>query len=132
MADQSESPDLMGMVQNFIGNKSKDEVQKDFESAGSKMDSGERTNIMSTVLGELQSKGFDRQNVASQAGLSSSNPDQMGAGDVGRIFGFVKDKAPYIIPMIVQKFPQLGKYLGMDTSGGIGGIAGKLFGGENK
>jgi hypothetical protein len=125
MAQDEEQGGISDMIQRQFQNMDTNQVKQKFQEAGDRMDQGERKNLIQTIMSQLQTRGFDTQNVASQAGLRSTNADEMDSGDLGKLGGFVKDKAPFIIPLVMEKMPQIAKHFGFDVSGIMGGLFGR-------
>ena len=91
------------------------------------------------MLGEamslLQGQGVNTQALADQAGVGTTDPDQMSHGDLISMAKTLAEQHPEMLQQVAQQFPQaqglLGSVLGSGGGGGgmLGGLMGKLFGG---
>lgn len=88
-------------------------------------------DMLSEVFRTLQGQGVDTDNLASQAGANSTDPNEMSHGDLIQTTLALARQHPEVVAMISQRFPAaqgiLSSVVG-SADGGQGGIGGMLGG----
>lgn len=94
-----------------LGQLPDDQFEHAAANAFSQADPNQRQNLLSTVLGGLGGAGA-LGGLASVLGLRSSNPNQIGANDFGRILNYARRENPQVVQQAVQQQPGFMKLLG--------------------
>jgi hypothetical protein len=82
----------------------------------------QRQGLVSSLLGALTGRGLDIGSLASQLGLGSTNPQNMGATDYARLANYARVNHPEAIQDHVQSQPWLVKAMGNPVVLGALGI----------
>ena len=99
--------------------------------------------LLNEALGMLQGQGINPQALANQAGVGTTDPDQMSHGDLISMARTLAQQHPEVLQMVASRFPQAQGLLSSVLGGGgqaqdgggqqgggmFGGLLGKLFGG---
>ena len=79
-------------------------------------------------MGALAGRGLNLGSLGSQLGLSSTNPQQMGATDYARLANFTRTNHPDVMQDHVQKQPWLVKAMGNPIMmGALGVVASRML-----
>ena len=89
--------------------------------------------LLGEAMSMLQGQGVNTQALAGQAGVGTTDPDQMSHGDLISMAQTLAQQHPEVLQQVAQQFPQaqglLGSVLGGGGgSGGGGGMLGGLLG----
>ena len=94
--------------------------------------------LLGEAMSMLQGQGVNTQALANQAGVGTSDPDQMSHGDLISMARTLAQQHPEVMQEVSQQFPQAQGLLNSVLGGGgaqgggggmFGGLLGKLFGG---
>ena len=85
-------------------------------------------NLIGEALQILQGQGINPAELMQQAGVGTTNPNQMSHGDLVSTTLALARQHPEILAMVAQKFPQAQGLLSMVLGGGSPG-GGSAFGG---
>ena len=94
--------------------------------------------LLGEAMNMLQGQGVDTQALAGQAGVGTTDPDQMSHGDLISMARTLAQQHPEVVQEVSQQFPQAQGLLNSVLGGGgaqgggggiFGGLLGKLFGG---
>ncbi|MBV9852410.1 MAG: hypothetical protein JO250_22320 [Armatimonadetes bacterium] len=99
--------------------------------------------LIDEALGMLQGQGVNPQALANQAGVGTTDADQMSHGDLISMARTLAQQHPEVLQMVASRFPQAQGLLGSVLGGGggqaqdgggqgggmFGGLLGKIFGG---
>lgn len=90
-------------------------------------------NVLSEVFQHLQGQGVDTAALASQAGASTNDPQQMSHTDLLSTTLALARAHPEVVQMVAQRFPEaqglLGMVLGSSASSNTGGgLLGNILG----
>ena len=84
-----------------------------FAQAAQNMEPQQRAGFAGGLLGSLQKMlGLDASSLGEKVGLSSTDPQQMGAQDIGRLAGYAQQNAPGALQQTAREQPFLLKALG--------------------
>jgi hypothetical protein len=84
-----------------------------FAQAAQNMDPQQRAGFAGGLLGTLQRMiGMDSGSLGQKIGLSSTDPQQMDARDIGRLAGYAQQNAPGALQQTAREQPFLLKALG--------------------
>ncbi len=84
-----------------------------FAQAAQNMEPQQRAGFAGGLLGSLQKMlGLDASSLGEKVGLSSTDPHQMGAQDIGRLAGYAQQNAPGALQQTAREQPFLLKALG--------------------
>lgn len=90
-------------------------------------------DMLSEVLGHLGGQGVDVQSLLGQAGVGTTDPNQMSHGDLVSTTLALARAHPEVVQMVAQRFPAaqglLGSVLGGGAAQGADGGAGGMLGG---
>jgi hypothetical protein len=79
-------------------------------------------------MGALAGRGLNMGSLGSQLGLSSTNPQQMGASDYARLANYTRANHPEIMQQHVQSQPWLVKAMGNPIMmGALGVVASRML-----
>ncbi len=84
-----------------------------FAQAAQNMEPQQRAGFAGGLLGSLQKMlGLDASSLGDKIGLSSTDPQRMGAQDIGRLAGYAQQNAPGALQQTAREQPFLLKALG--------------------
>ncbi|MBA3442111.1 MAG: hypothetical protein H0T92_19805 [Pyrinomonadaceae bacterium] len=84
-----------------------------FAQAAQNMEPQQRAGFAGGLLGSLQKMlGLDASSLGERIGLSSTDPQRMGAQDIGRLAGYAQQNAPGALQQTAREQPFLLKALG--------------------
>lgn len=95
--------------------------------------------LIGEALSYLQGQGINTQGLANQAGVGTTDPDQMSHGDLISMARTLAQEHPEVVQMAASRFPEAQGLLSSVLGGGsgqggqqggmFGGLLGKIFGG---
>lgn len=90
--------------------------------------------LISEVMSQLENQGVNTQALANQAGVGTTDTDQMSPQNLINMARTLAQEHPQIVQDVAQQFPEaqgiLNSVLNSGQGGGLlGGIMGRLFGG---
>jgi hypothetical protein len=115
-----------------------DDNQDDAQQAMANADPSEvdaHRSVISEVLGQLEGQGVNTQELANQAGVDTTDANQMSPQNLINMAQTLAQQHPQIMQDVAQQFPEaqglLNSVLGGGQGGGgiLGGLMGRLFGG---
>jgi hypothetical protein len=105
-----------------------DQADSAFRSAAEKMQPNERSEIVSSLMGELQKHGLAPSWLQKTLGLGSHDPSQASADDVAKITEYSRQNHPEVFQKVVAEKPWFVRMLNKPLVAGLVGIiAGKLL-----
>ena len=112
----------------YLGKLPGDQFHQAAQNAFNQAQPAQRQGLLGSLLGGLTGRGLDIGSLASQLGLQSTNPQQMGANDYARLANFARTNHPEIIQDHVQSQPWLVKAMGNPVvMGALGVVASKML-----
>lgn len=121
------------MADNYGDDSNQDDAQQVMANADpSEVDA--HRSLISEVLSQLENQGVNTQALANQAGVGTTDTNQMSPQNLISMARTLAQQHPQIVQDVAQQFPEaqgiLNAVLGNSQGGGfLGGIMGKLFGG---
>ncbi len=86
-------------------------------------------NMIGDVLSHLSDRGIDIDAIAEDAGVSSSDVQELTHGDLAGITQYLAQNHPELLQSVSDRYPAAQGILGAVTGGGgIGGILGRFLG----
>jgi hypothetical protein len=90
-------------------------------------------NLIGEVLSQLEDRGVDTQAVADQAGVGTTDPNEMSPQNLIAMARTLAQQHPQVVQDVAQQFPEaqglLNAVLGGGQGGGfLGGMLGRMFG----
>jgi hypothetical protein len=86
--------------------------------------------MLTEVMQNLQNNGIDVDEIADDAGISSSDIDSLSHEDLSTLTKYVAQNHPEVLHTVADRFPAAQGVLGAITGadgGGLGGFLGKLL-----
>lgn len=106
-----------------------EQFQQSAQQAAYQMPPQQQQSLASTLMGALQGKGIGLGQIASQAGLSSTDPQQMGPQGLSSLLGWAQQNHPDTVAQAAQNHPSFLQNLGGPVVGGIlQKLAGRFMG----
>ena len=112
----------------YLGKLPPDQFHSAAQSAFNQAPPAQRQGLLSSLMGALSGRGTNISSVASQLGLQSTDPRQMGSADYARLADYARTNHPEAMQEHVQSQPWLVK--AMDNPivmGALGVVAAKLL-----
>jgi hypothetical protein len=117
-------------VSEFLGQMPEDKFHQAAQNAFNNAAPAQRQGLVSNLLGSLASRAGGAGALASQLGLQSTNPQQMGATDYARLANYARTNQPDVLKDHVQSQPWLAKAMGHPVlMGALGLVAAKMAAG---
>lgn len=86
-------------------------------------------NLIGDVLSHLSDRGIDIDAIAEDAGVSSSDVQELTHGDLAGMTQYLAQNHPELLQSVSDRYPAAQNILGAVTGGGgIGGILGRFLG----
>jgi len=112
----------------YLGQLPPDQFHEAAQSAFSQAAPAQRQGLIGSLLGGLAGRGLNIGSLGSQLGLSSTNPQQMGATDYARLANFARTNHPDVMQDHVQSQPWLVKAMGNPIMmGALGVVASRML-----
>ena len=112
----------------YLGQLPQDQFHQAAQNAFTQAPPAQRQGLLGGLMGALAGRGLDIGSLGSQLGLSSTNPQQMGAGDYARLANFARINHPDVMQDHVQSQPWLVKAMGNPVMmGALGVVAAKML-----
>jgi hypothetical protein len=112
----------------YLGQLPQDQFHQAAQNAFQQAQPTQRQGLLSGLVGALTGRGMDIGSLGSQLGLSSTNPQQMGATDYARLANFARVNHPDIMQNHVQSQPWLVKAMGNPVvMGALGVVASRML-----
>jgi hypothetical protein len=112
----------------YLRQMSEDQFHSAATNAFSQAAPQQRHGLLSSLMGALSGRGLDIGSIASQLGLGSTNPQNMGATDYARLANYARMNHPQAIQDHVQSQPWLVKAMGNPVvMGALGLVASRML-----
>ena len=86
-------------------------------------------NALGEMMQQLSDKGIDVERLAEQAGLQSTDIQEMSHGDLAGLTAYIAQNHPEVLGTVASRFPAAQGLIGMiGGAGGLGGMLGGFFG----
>ena len=119
-------PDFADAAEQHFSQMPPEQFQQSAQQATAQMPPHEQQSLASTLMGALQGKGIGVAQIASQLGLGSTDPQQMGPQGLSSLLGWAQQNHPDAVAQAAQSHPSFLQNLGGPV---VGGILQKLAGG---
>lgn len=124
------SQDFHQGASQYLGQMPEDKFHQAAQNAFNNASPGQRQGLLSSLLGSLGGGAGGIGALASQLGLQSTNPQQMGAADYSRLANYARTNQPDVFQDHVQSQPWLVKAMGHPVlMGALGLVAAKMASG---
>ena len=111
----------------YLGQMPEGQFHQAAQNAFNNASPDQRQGLLSGLLGSLAGKTGGAGALASQLGLQSTNPQQMGAADYSRLANYARTNHPDVLQDHVQSQPWLVKAMGHPVvMGALGLVAAKM------
>lgn len=85
-------------------------------------------NALGEMIQTLSDKGIDVQKLAEQAGVQSTDIDELSHGDLANLTAYIAQNHPEVLSSVASRFPAAQGLIGMFASGGaLSGMLGGIF-----
>jgi len=112
----------------YLGQLPQDQFHQAAQNAFSQAEPAQRQGLLGGLMGALAGRGLNMGSLGSQLGLSSTNPQQMGASDYARLANYTRENHPEIMQQHVQSQPWLVKAMGNPIMmGALGVVASRML-----
>ena len=124
------SQDFHQGASEFLGQMTDDQFHQAAQNAFNNAAPAQRQGLISNLLGSLTGTTGGVGALASQLGLQSTNPQQMGAADYARLANYARTDHPDVLQDHIQSQPWLVKAMGHPVlMGALGLVAAKMAAG---
>jgi hypothetical protein len=114
----------------YLGQMPADQFHQAAQNAFNNAAPAQRQGLVSNLLGSLAGRAGGVGPLASQLGLQSTDPRQMGAADYSRLANYARTEHPDVLQDHVQSQPWLVKAMGHPVlMGALGLVAAKMASG---
>jgi len=112
----------------YLGQLPPDQFHQAAQNAFTQAQPAQRQGLLSGLMGALTGRGLNLGSLGSQLGLSSTNPQQMGAADYASLANFARMNHPDVMQDHVQSQPWLVKAMGNPIMmGALGVVASRML-----
>lgn len=109
------------------------QMEPELQKAIAQIKPNERDDVARAFFKHLKQRGLSDRDLERQLGLSSHNPNHMGADDVSKLASFVYHSHPDIFQEVLAEQPGIMKFLSNPVVAAVLGIAAaKWLGGHRK
>lgn len=99
------------------------QMEPELQQAITQIKPNERDDVARAFFKHFKSRGLDERHLEQQLGLSTHNPNRMGADDVSKLASFAYHNHPDIFREVLAEQPGIIKFLSNPVVAGIIGIA---------
>ena len=112
----------------YLGKLPDDQFHQAASNAYAQMQPQQQQGLVSSLLGALEGRGVGIGSLGSMLGLSSTDPQQMGADDYARLANFARTQHPEAMQQAVAEKPFLLKAMGNPiVMGALGMVASRML-----